>query len=108
MIRRPPRSTLFPYTTLFRSPKTTQVSIPHTTWAASTDAPPAYCTPNPSSTPSVTVGNPSTSDRWFNWSSRSSGGNNRDNRPKRLALGFAGCSTQKAGAEDDGGDLAAA
>src|SRR2546422_7129155 len=28
MIRRPPRSTLFPYTTLFRSP---EVSVPHDT-----------------------------------------------------------------------------
>src|SRR3712207_8658596 len=28
MIRRPPRSTLFPYTTLFRSPKTRPTSTP--------------------------------------------------------------------------------
>src|SRR3712207_3583450 len=28
MIRRPPRSTLFPYTTLFRSPVTTAVTCP--------------------------------------------------------------------------------
>src|SRR5256885_4803617 len=27
MIRRPPRSTLFPYTTLFRSPKTMQIVV---------------------------------------------------------------------------------
>src|SRR5258708_8893177 len=38
MIRRPPRSTLFPYTTLFRSPSTavargpTEASEPGTTW----------------------------------------------------------------------------
>src|SRR2546430_7125755 len=30
MIRRPPRSTLFPYTTLFRSPLNTYVSFSHT------------------------------------------------------------------------------
>src|SRR3989442_6107180 len=29
MIRRPPRSTLFPYTTLFRSPKIAAVEIDH-------------------------------------------------------------------------------
>src|SRR5436305_8347524 len=29
MIRRPPRSTLFPYTTLFRSPGGRQVGAPH-------------------------------------------------------------------------------
>src|SRR5260370_13878986 len=29
MIRRPPRSTLFPYTTLFRSPRPTGVRNPH-------------------------------------------------------------------------------
>src|SRR5256885_12206837 len=30
MIRRPPRSTLFPYTTLFRSPRRTAISRPPT------------------------------------------------------------------------------
>src|SRR3712207_7931577 len=34
MIRRPPRSTLFPYTTLFRSPRWGQFSI---------DSPPSVC-----------------------------------------------------------------
>src|SRR5207245_1813535 len=87
-------------------PKTTQVSIPHTTWAASTDAPPAYCTPNPSSTPSVTVGNPSTSDRWFNWSSRSSGGDNRKTGPKRFALSSWNCSRYRAAAMDASGRMA--
>src|SRR2546422_11510621 len=29
MIRRPPRSTLFPYTTLFRSPENTQYTFQH-------------------------------------------------------------------------------
>src|SRR2546430_11602243 len=29
MIRRPPRSTLFPYTTLFRSPPQSQIYSPH-------------------------------------------------------------------------------
>src|SRR5256885_6968415 len=29
MIRRPPRSTLFPYTTLFRSPRETQIRADH-------------------------------------------------------------------------------
>src|SRR2546422_5688158 len=34
MIRRPPRSTLFPYTTLFRSPLLTPLPRdPHTEWA---------------------------------------------------------------------------
>src|SRR5207302_104489 len=87
-------------------PKTTQVSIPHTTWAASTDAPPAYCTPNPSSTPSVTVGNPSTSDRWFNWSSRSSGGNNRNTGPKRFALSSWNCSRYSAAAMNASASMA--
>src|SRR3989454_64222 len=87
-------------------PKTTQVSIPHTTWAASTDAPPAYCTPNPSSTPSVTVGNPSTSDRWFNWSSRSSGGNNRNTGPKRFALSSWNCSRYRAAAMNASASMA--
>src|SRR5205814_6195550 len=32
MIRRPPRSTLFPYTTLFRSGGTSLNSIPQTAW----------------------------------------------------------------------------
>src|SRR3989442_760214 len=81
-------------------PKTTQVSIPHTTWAASTDAPPAYCTPNPSSTPSVTVGNPSTSDRWFNWSSRSSGGNNRNTGPQRFPFSSRKSSKDSPGARN--------
>src|SRR3989454_878302 len=87
-------------------PKTTHVSIPHTTWAASTDAPPAYCTPNPSSTPSVTVGNPSTSDRWFNWSSRSSGGNNRNTGPKRFALSSWNCSRYRAAAMNASASMA--
>src|SRR3712207_8556151 len=33
MIRRPPRSTLFPYTTLFRSSKTTESQEAAATWA---------------------------------------------------------------------------
>src|SRR2546422_6209671 len=32
MIRRPPRSTLFPYTTLFRSPSTVTGSFPRPRW----------------------------------------------------------------------------
>src|SRR2546422_4035447 len=32
MIRRPPRSTLFPYTTLFRSPMKSATSIPGADW----------------------------------------------------------------------------
>src|SRR5258708_15555307 len=35
MIRRPPRSTLFPYTTLFRSYFTSECSLPASCWAAS-------------------------------------------------------------------------
>src|SRR2546425_7237048 len=41
MIRRPPRSTLFPYTTLFRSPLAPWIrscaTIRHTTWARAAD-----------------------------------------------------------------------
>src|SRR5258707_2675682 len=37
MIRRPPRSTLFPYTTLFRSPRT---------WCRNCGPSPAACLPN--------------------------------------------------------------
>src|SRR5260370_3177361 len=33
MIRRPPRSTLFPYTTLFRSQTTNLLPGPHSRWA---------------------------------------------------------------------------
>src|SRR2546430_12766065 len=33
MIRRPPRSTLFPYTTLFRSPMVSMKTLPDTTFA---------------------------------------------------------------------------
>src|SRR5256885_13149509 len=52
MIRRPPRSTLFPYTTLFRSPATS--SRPHLgTAPAATDSAPASrrsrATPDPAS-----------------------------------------------------------
>src|SRR2546430_13270463 len=32
MIRRPPRSTLFPYTTLFRSPPSARTMSPTTSW----------------------------------------------------------------------------
>src|SRR6202030_4783081 len=38
MIRRPPRSTLFPYTTLFRSPHTmfsSAIAVPHTMFSES-------------------------------------------------------------------------
>src|SRR3712207_4614632 len=43
MIRRPPRSTLFPYTTLFRSPQVRYVSNVSGTWIKADDATdPAY------------------------------------------------------------------
>src|SRR2546430_4592675 len=35
MIRRPPRSTLFPYTTLFRSPKTVNLAGDFNEWSTS-------------------------------------------------------------------------
>src|SRR2546422_7075391 len=35
MIRRPPRSTLFPYTTLFRSPLCEEVTVWPTLWSSS-------------------------------------------------------------------------
>src|SRR5437870_13061476 len=38
MIRRPPRSTLFPYTTLFRSPSTDRLTR-SSSWSAGTAAP---------------------------------------------------------------------
>src|SRR5205807_3611109 len=41
MLRRPPRSTLFPYTTLFRSPPAAPPSIIHTPACASTARPSA-------------------------------------------------------------------
>src|SRR5437899_5536468 len=38
MIRRPPRSTLFPYTTLFRSPETTRrIARGRSVWGAKTE-----------------------------------------------------------------------
>src|SRR2546421_2732705 len=36
MIRRPPRSTLFPYTTLFRSSTSAPLSLPRATWRTDT------------------------------------------------------------------------
>src|SRR6266496_5820907 len=45
MIRRPPRSTLFPYTTLFRSP---DASPPHCREARWTAVPPSSSPPPPS------------------------------------------------------------
>src|SRR5256885_4008927 len=39
MIRRPPRSTLFPYTTLFRSTLTRETSCSSSTWATGTRSP---------------------------------------------------------------------
>src|SRR3989475_9057647 len=44
MIRRPPRSTLFPYTTLFRSPSTTPETIPTTTSSSTTTSRPGGST----------------------------------------------------------------
>src|SRR5215211_8880827 len=45
MIRRPPRSTLFPYTTLFRSPRSARGSMPirRPTRARSASASPSTC-----------------------------------------------------------------
>src|SRR2546428_7085786 len=42
MIRRPPRSTLFPYTTLFRSPDAAQVYVPFPLMPFSFPVPPVY------------------------------------------------------------------
>src|SRR5687768_18251496 len=50
MIRRPPRSTLFPYTTLFRSPSTSaraSASPPHAQVAKRAVGPPAYARATP-------------------------------------------------------------
>src|SRR5258708_31883185 len=51
MIRRPPRSTLFPYTTLFRSPCPTSIR-----WATSKPSAPAWATPCPNPWPSASKG----------------------------------------------------
>src|SRR3712207_7395296 len=40
MIRRPPRSTLFPYTTLFRSPRTSKANTPCHSLRCSCEPPP--------------------------------------------------------------------
>src|SRR3989442_6076291 len=45
MIRRPPRSTLFPYTTLFRSPNFTNLNVQQLLMAANTNASPPNGTP---------------------------------------------------------------
>src|SRR5256712_7483437 len=50
MIRRPPRSTLFPYTTLFRSPGTTAYMVAQQAWKPVT--PPPVAPPSPAGTPS--------------------------------------------------------
>src|SRR5881398_272703 len=87
-------------------PSTSHMSIPHTTCAASTGTPPAYRTPNPSSTPRVTVGNPTTKDRWFSWSSRSRGGNSRKTWPNRFAFSSRNCSRYSAAAMNASASMA--
>src|SRR2546426_2668329 len=52
MIRRPPRSTLFPYTTLFRSPGTAE---PPRARVRAPAAPPRAGTPEPASTSGIGV-----------------------------------------------------
>src|SRR3712207_9326405 len=51
MIRRPPRSTLFPYTTLFRSPLVERLAVSETGWVSAQDFAAAvacgYVTPGP-------------------------------------------------------------
>src|SRR2546429_3454442 len=54
MIRRPPRSTLFPYTTLFRSPQTAPVG--HREYRATPHPPPA--SPDPQLSPPAGAGRP--------------------------------------------------
>src|SRR5258706_2491448 len=46
MIRRPPRSTLFPYTTLFRSPTETSATSAHQLPKENTTAMPRGCSPS--------------------------------------------------------------
>src|SRR3712207_7668631 len=46
MIRRPPRSTLFPYTTLFRSRQPAQQDVPHMLLVLRGDVDAAHCQKN--------------------------------------------------------------
>src|SRR2546430_9703353 len=50
MIRRPPRSTLFPYTTLFRSSETTTTTAKLTTTGSDRKGARAHCARHPRST----------------------------------------------------------
>src|SRR2546430_6729752 len=52
MIRRPPRSTLFPYTTLFRSVRCAKLLANAPDWARSMSSHPPPTTPAPPSRPS--------------------------------------------------------
>src|SRR3712207_7572745 len=64
MIRRPPRSTLFPYTTLFRSSQAQPVTTPiqSTRTAQGDDAPPATAA-KPASTTTPAAADPRAQDR---------------------------------------------
>src|SRR5688572_31538419 len=55
MIRRPPRSTLFPYTTLFRSPMTAQVKLGvfKNSWSDEPNPPPLGAVPSADDGPSA-------------------------------------------------------
>src|SRR2546430_10349114 len=54
MIRRPPRSTLFPYTTLFRSPECTSVALnPRASDNMATNTPTVPAMPNTATTADV-------------------------------------------------------
>src|SRR5256885_8528615 len=53
MIRRPPRSTLFPYTTLFRSPRRSPATAPSEATASAASSRPSWSITNTSSPPSI-------------------------------------------------------
>src|SRR2546422_6995426 len=59
MIRRPPRSTLFPYTTLFRSPTVARATPPTTAAREVPIAPPRTLPPRVASVPPSTAPAPS-------------------------------------------------
>src|SRR5438477_1085558 len=56
MLRRPPRSTLFPYTTLFRSPTATATASATPTATRTPTATPTAGTPTPTATPTCVPG----------------------------------------------------
>src|SRR2546421_12934089 len=63
MIRRPPRSTLFPYTTLFRSPSTAPSSPPAIRDVSETTPPPPHTASGAGGIPQAPLPTPAQPDR---------------------------------------------